>query len=140
MSPRLLLGMCLVFLLLITACGGDDDGDSNGNGAANTPANTTAATSPPESSSDDDSDAGDLEVNQEYLQGEWCSTRETDPDGTTYVFDGNRFEYGREGRLGSGGNIPTFLIGIRIQSVEQDEFIATEFGREIVFTRGSCSG
>lgn len=80
-----------------------------------------------------------MEVNADYLQGEWCSVREGETEGTTYIFDGNSFEYGRDGRLASGGNIPTFLIGVRVTSVAEDEFTARVFGRDVVYTRGACS-
>lgn len=138
MVPRHLLAM-IVLLLLFTACGGDDDGNTDADAAEPTAASETSSDS--SSDADDEEESGDAEqeVDADYLQGDWCSRQEGDTTGTHYVFDGNTFEYGRSGSLSPGGNIPTFLIGIKIVSVEDDEFIATEFGREIVFTRGACS-
>ena len=139
MIPRHLLAM-FVLLLVVTGCGGDDDGNTDADAAE--PTSAAQASTSSDSDSDDEGDSGDdaeQEVNAEYLEGEWCSTQETDTTGTTYVFEGNTFEYGRSGSLSPGGNIPTFLIGIKVVSVEANEFIATEFGREIVFTRGACS-
>ena len=133
MIPRPLLAVFVLILLFTAACGGDGDSDDNttDNAAGSTPAAQTE--------SNEESDSEELELDEDYLQGEWCSRHEGDQEGTTYIFDGNSFEYGRGDSLGSGGNIPTFLIGMRVVSVEQDQFVFTEFGREVTFTRGSCS-
>lgn len=131
MFPRALLAILVFMLVFATACGGDGD-DEDADVDAGEP------TSAVESTDAEESDSDEQELTASYLEGEWCARVPGDTAGTTYVFDGDSYEYGRGGNLGSGSNIQTFLIGVRLVSMDDDEFVSTQLGRETTYTRGPC--
>jgi hypothetical protein len=121
---RFLLVVVAAAVLVLGACGDDDEPASN------------------ESVPDVVDDQGpaidevDLVVPREYLQGEWC-----DSDGQGWSIEGStaRFDDG----AGGAGEIPIDLLFIddvenELVSQTDDEFVAILAGDEITFVRGSC--
>ncbi len=120
-----------VVLILASGCGSADS-PSNDQDAG------TSEQIPENSVTNQTSPAAKLTA--AFLAGAWCSSERLNPsERISYEFgaDGS-VSLGKKPPLKTVSNLEKFVRGVTVVSVDDDEFVVSQVGREVVFTRGSC--
>ena len=122
---------CLLALMLSLGCGGGPP----------VPADDTAGipAARQEATAEEQEAAASAALTIDYLVGEWCSGEMDRPARTTWIFDQNgSVRWGRQSSLAEGPDVDTFVSSGTLVSSSADQFVMSQAGTEVRFTRGTC--